>query len=408
LALIGLGPAKPARRITPAARVSASGKSGKSPVDRRSRDSKYVGAWSRLAEAVLGAGQGEPPHVPPDNAVVKDATRIVDRYRAEATLTDALAGGATLEGAACQAAAALASTQDWRDLNTGWALAEGLGRLPGGGLASTLGHSVLLHRRRHFDRVWSRIRELSHEVLREYIPVEAVDAALAAGTSTSREVAFAIGTPDASIAPDVLVDLAGRFLAFGERERARALIAELERRPSADLDQRRRYARTLIEGWLDAEPPDVPSGSVPFAVLDYQTPDHVLTSGNLGDYVQSLAMLGNLVRLSDVTFSGEAGLGELATELKETVRSDVRLTGVSGAVHLISVDREFSSATEVPVDTWMFAFGWHMHPLYDLRYDFPYHPNIRPLFISFHVNRGNRRILQRLRQHHHRRSLPPA
>ena len=35
----------------------------------------------------------------------------------------------------------------------------------------------------------------------------------------------------------------------------------------------------------------------------------------------------------------------------------------------------------------MFAFGWHMHPLYDLRYDFPYHPNIRPLFISFHVNR---------------------
>ena len=35
----------------------------------------------------------------------------------------------------------------------------------------------------------------------------------------------------------------------------------------------------------------------------------------------------------------------------------------------------------------MVAFGGHMHPLYDLRYDFPYHPNIRPLFISFHVNR---------------------
>ena len=35
----------------------------------------------------------------------------------------------------------------------------------------------------------------------------------------------------------------------------------------------------------------------------------------------------------------------------------------------------------------MFAFGWHMHPLYDLRYDFPYHPNIRPVFVSFHLNR---------------------
>jgi lipopolysaccharide biosynthesis glycosyltransferase len=28
-----------------------------------------------------------------------------------------------------------------------------------------------------------------------------------------------------------------------------------------------------------------------------------------------------------------------------------------------------------------------MHPLYDLRYDFPYHPHLRPVFVSFHVNR---------------------
>ncbi len=42
---------------------------------------------------------------------------------------------------------------------------------------------------------------------------------------------------------------------------------------------------------------------------------------------------------------------------------------------------------DVPERTWMVAFGWHMHPLYDLRYDFPYHPNIRPIFLSFHVNR---------------------
>ena len=35
----------------------------------------------------------------------------------------------------------------------------------------------------------------------------------------------------------------------------------------------------------------------------------------------------------------------------------------------------------------MVAFGWHMHPLYDLRYEFPYHPGIRPMFVSFHVNR---------------------
>ena len=35
----------------------------------------------------------------------------------------------------------------------------------------------------------------------------------------------------------------------------------------------------------------------------------------------------------------------------------------------------------------MVAFGWHMLPLYEARCDFPYHPGIRPLFVSFHLNR---------------------
>ncbi len=123
------------------------------------------------------------------------------------------------------------------------------------------------------------------------------------------------------------------------------------------------------------------------AILDYQTPDHVLTSGNLGDYVQTLSLLGNLVRMSDVTFSGDDGLGAVATELQGRVQPQLRTPGVTGAVHLVSVNRDFSSADDVPEGTWMVAFGWHMHALYDLRFDFPYNPNIRPLFISFHVNR---------------------
>jgi lipopolysaccharide biosynthesis glycosyltransferase len=185
----------------------------------------------------------------------------------------------------------------------------------------------------------------------------------------------------------VVVDLAGRLLAFGERERAADLVAELRHRPSVDLDERRSNSLTLIERWLDRRSASVPTGSVPVAVMDYQTPDHVLTSGNLGDYIQTMAMVGNLVRLTSVAFSGDDGLGELASELQERVQPRLRLPDVSGSVHLVAVDRDFSSASDVPVATWMVAFGWHMHPLFDLRYDFPYHPNVRPLFISFHVNR---------------------
>ena len=88
-----------------------------------------------------------------------------------------------------------------------------------------------------------------------------------------------------------------------------------------------------------------------------------------------------------MTFTGDDGLGTLATELQARVQPSLRRPGTTGAVHLLAVDRDFSNAEAVPPGTWMVAFGWHMHPLYDLRYDFPYHPNVRPLFLSFHLNR---------------------
>ena len=157
---------------------------------------------------------------------------------------------------------------------------------------------------------------LDDDVLATFIPVEAVDAALAAGTDEARRRALAISSPVGSAAASVLVDLAGRLLAFGEPGRGRGArrgaAPALERRP------RRPAAPSwqLIEGWLARGPVAVPAGSIPVAILDYQTPDHVLTSGNLGDLIQTLALLGNLARLSDVTFTGDDGLGALATELQ--------------------------------------------------------------------------------------------
>jgi hypothetical protein len=122
-------------------------------------------------------------------------------------------------------------------------------------------------------------------------------------------------------------------------------------------------------------------------VLGYGTPDAAPRSGSVDEHVQTLAMLGNLARMGNVAFSGDDGLGELATELQLRVPPHLRPAGPRGSVHLLPVDRDFSSATDVPEGTWMVAFGWHMHALYDLRDDFPYHSNIRPLFVSFHVNR---------------------
>ena len=281
--------------------------------------------------------------------------------------------------------ATLHETKDW---NEAWAISTGVGRLPGGGDAAAMGLGVLWHRRRQFDRSWRALEGLPDAVLASVVPIEAVDGALATGTS-------AVARPR----PRHLDAEPGH--GRGAPRRPRGTVPGLRRtgsgRPS--WSPRSTAATTpvstiaagtslrLIDGWLAARAPDVPAGAIPVGVIGYGTPDHELTSGNLGDHVQTLAMLGNLARWSDVTFTGEDGLGELATELQGRVRADLRRPGVTGAVHLVPVDRDFSSAAVIPERTWMVAFGWHMHPLYDLRYDFPYHPNVRPIFVSFHVNR---------------------
>ena len=292
------------------ARTGSTASKPKAAVDKRVE--RYATAWSRVAAAVWG-----PTPVadePPTATRATDAAQLVTRYRAEGSLAEALARGETLEGAVTRSVASLADadTQGWRNFNTAWAMAEGVRRLPGGETAGVLGHAVLRHRQRQFERVWNLIRDLPDVVLSTYIPIEAVDAALAIG-SEERKRALSIGVPSAAMPADVLVDLAGRFLSFGERGRAAELVAELRGRPSVDLDQRRRYSWSLIEGWLSGRETSVPAGAIPIAVLDYQTPDHGQTSGNVGDYVQSLAMVGNIVRLTDVSFSGDDGLSALAT-----------------------------------------------------------------------------------------------
>lgn len=353
-------------------------------------DPQYVEAWTGLASAVHGYEVVGPARrfLPSRGA---RALRAARRQRAQATFATTLAAGGGLEQATYRAVDQLTAERFQLYQDAAWALADGVGRLEGGQAAAAIGKAVIAHRRRQFARVWDLVADLDDELLATHAPVEAVDAALAgSGSDDGRRRGIAIASRADRFEPATLVDLAGRLLAFGEADLAAELIAELQARPGSpveELDERRQRSLALIEGWLPRPPKPVPAGAVPLAVIDYQTPDQVLASGNLGDYIQTLSLLGNLVRLTGMTFTGEAGLGELATDLRARVRPDLRDTGPQGHLHLLSVNREFSSVDDLPPNTWMIAFGWHMHPMYDLRYDFPYHRNVRPLFLSFHVNR---------------------
>lgn len=353
-------------------------------VEAKPTDARYVTAWSRLVRTVLGTDVAADPSEL-NRELTNSAVEQARVQRAQSTLAAALSRGESLQQAIYATVANLAGAKEWQ---AAWALSEGVKQLPGGAGASTVGHAVLLHRRRQFHRVWNLVAGLSDDDLARYVPVEAVDGALAVGTAETRERAYRIAATPARLAHDVLVDLAGRFLAVGDRGRAAELAEELRSRaPLVELDERRSRSWTLIERWLERGPTHIPRGSVAVAVIDYQSPDQVLASGNGGDYVQTLAMLSNLARFSSVSFTGDDGLGEFATELQHRVRPNLRVPDPVAAVHLLAVNRDFSSDEDVPERTWMVAFGWHMHPLYDLRYDFPYHRNIRPLFVSFHINR---------------------
>jgi lipopolysaccharide biosynthesis glycosyltransferase len=356
---------------------------GGQPASHTRPDRWYVREWSRLANAVLGAE--DPARANPvDPARATDVLKLAARHRADAALATAIARGEGLERAVCDAVDALTRVLEWQ---TAWSIAEGAGRLPGGTDAARLGRAVLHHRRRQFDRAWNVIRPVDGALLASVIPVEAVDAALADGSAEGRRRALAIATPADSMPNATLVDLAGRCIAVGERDRAAELLSALRGRSGGNLDPRREHAVRWIEGALAATSPELPAGAISVGVLGYGSPDHVQASDNLGDAIETLAMLGNLVRFSDVRFSGEDGLGQLATGLQARVDPAVRRPGMRASVHLVPVDRDLSSVAHLPAPTWTIAFGWHMHPLFDIRFDFPYHPDIRPLFVSFHVNR---------------------
>ena len=121
--------------------------------------------------------------------------------------------------------------------------------------------------------------------------------------------------------------------------------------------------------------------------MDYGHPSPTKASANLGDHVQSIAALGHLVRHQDVRLHGREDLVDLLEQLRSRTRPERRRSGIDADLEVITVHRDASMYEPIPEDTWVLAFGWYMHALFDLRHGFPLHRNLRPLFVSFHCNK---------------------
>lgn len=146
-----------------------------------------------------------------------------------------------------------------------------------------------------------------------------------------------------------------------------------------------------LKPWIGREArataPPPADGQIPFALIDYRQPGRAKTSANIGDHVQTLASLGHVVRHENVRFHGPADLTGFVSDMQQRVRAERRLQTPASDVALYTLDRDASNFEAFPDGTWLLAFGWYMHPLFGLRHDFPMHPNLRPIFVSFHCSK---------------------
>lgn len=184
---------------------------------------------------------------------------------------------------------------------------------------------------------------------------------------------------------ELCTDLADRFdetaaaeLRSGTLDDDEAAVLELDR------TWVRRWAPRVADGPVAPSPasPDV----VSIGVMGYDQPDPRSTSSNIGDYVQTIASLAHVVRHTGARFDGSE-LGSFATELAQRVPADLRVDSPEVSVTLHQVDRDASSYSPVPEGTWLLAFGWYAHKIGGVRHDFPFPEHLRPIYVSFHINR---------------------
>lgn len=134
---------------------------------------------------------------------------------------------------------------------------------------------------------------------------------------------------------------------------------------------------------------DLPPDEIAFGVLGYRAADYVAASRNIGDWVQTLAMTSHLVRRPNVRLTGQPDLVDFFERLRSRVPDDRRIDGPAGTVHLVEFNRDASSYDPVPQNTWAFVYGWNFKRPFGRHPEFPLHPNINPIFLSFHMSRGD-------------------
>jgi lipopolysaccharide biosynthesis glycosyltransferase len=148
-----------------------------------------------------------------------------------------------------------------------------------------------------------------------------------------------------------------------------------------------------LQQWLDEHPAELDTPAPPrqrpaLGLIHYDHPHYERSSSNIGDYTQTVAVLGHVLRRRGLTLHIEdAELEGALDTLRSAISPDLMLDTPATEVDLIPVSRDASRWEALPEPTWTIAFGWYMHPIFGVRTDLPFHPGVRPIFLSFHINK---------------------
>ncbi|MFD2026062.1 glycosyltransferase [Promicromonospora aerolata] len=322
----------------------------------------------------------------PDRAADRPFQERPEPPSGDAVLTAALRRGLPLDEAVTT------SIRTTRTLDTAqWrSLCHSLMAHPETLRAGVAGAALIAQRAGLRELAWDLLRQLGPDDAARLAPAEYLRAGIAmASPDVARTAATWVRygyVPDAA----ALLEIAKLLFIRDEPELATEAL-DAARHGEGRTDQVQasidHLAPWIAKALRPRAPARVPTGHVSFAVIDYKAPDEKVASSNIGDTVQTIASLGHLLRHEGLRLHGDGAVTEPVAFLADRVRPEQVVPGPGADVHLTLVQRDMSRLDPVPPNTWMLAFGWYMHSQFDLRFDFPFHENLQPLFVSFHLNK---------------------
>ncbi|MDN5893725.1 MAG: hypothetical protein L0H93_06825 [Nocardioides sp.] len=263
-------------------------------------------------------------------------------------------------------------------------------------VAGHVASGIVAHSRGHYALALHHFDSADKDVVLEHAPVEMIDSLFTAdpdrGVQETREWISGPRQLKARVWFEIYRQL---FVAdeLSMADRAFALVKE-----NYSTAEQAAEWRTGIddiawgERWSgctrNAAAPPPKQDRISFGIVDYPQPGRARSSQNIGDQIQTLASLGHVVRQQGLRFHGDAEVVGFVEAMKERVRPELRRTDVDADVQLVTVERDSSTYQKFAPNTWLLEFGWHMHSLFGLGlYDFPLHPNLNPIFVSFHCSK---------------------